>query len=328
MKKTEGNQDRSSNQWHEAQLNRRNQREIGRGFEPVHSNLRNQNANPHALGFNGYNNTRNPRNQSFNPSVQGFSDRNNARRAPIARGKEVWGRKSQTETSKEGEERGMIFQDNQGVIRSIHLQPVGNGWLNRSASHVKKGNQVTAAQGKEDQQSTVQKSAEILNQVVVEENNNEESSHSTQGFESFVRESIVSDTEDEHISPTIKAQEWEAQVIECAEVVRQQQEIERNALALNSPVVIDSNIRASQIQGINIEVGLQSRDTKKASRKARRRNLYEGSLSLSDNEYYEEYVSDSDLDGQEQDITSDELRTTIALGNTLEIDFAKSDILK
>ncbi|KAI8570602.1 hypothetical protein RHMOL_Rhmol01G0048300 [Rhododendron molle] len=211
MKKTEGNQDRSSNQWHEAQLNRRNQREIGRGFEPVHSNLRNQNANPHALGFNGYNNTRNPRNQSFNPSVQGFSDRNNARRAPIARGKEVWGRKSQTETSKEGEERGMIFQDNQGVIRSIHLQPVGNGWLNRSASHVKKGNQVTAAQGKEDQQSTVQKSAEILNQVVVEENNNEESSHSTQGFESFVRESIVSDTEDEHISPTIKAQEWEAQ---------------------------------------------------------------------------------------------------------------------
>ncbi|KAF7113188.1 hypothetical protein RHSIM_RhsimUnG0151500 [Rhododendron simsii] len=195
-------------------------------------------------------------------------------------------------------------------------------------SHIKKGNQVTAAQGKEDQQSIVQKSAEILNQVVVEENNNEESSHSTQGLESFVQDSIVSDTEDEHISPTNKAQECEAQVIECAEVVSQQQAIERNALTLNSPEVIDSNIRASQIQGINIEVNLQPRDTKKASRKARRRNLYEGSLSLSDKEYYEEYVSDSDLEGQEQDMTSDELRTTIALGNTLEIDFAKSDILK
>ncbi|KAI8570579.1 hypothetical protein RHMOL_Rhmol01G0046000 [Rhododendron molle] len=95
--------------------------------------------------------------------------------------------------------------------------------LGNAQSHVKKSNQVTTAQGKEDRQSTVQKSAEILNQVVVEENNNEESSHSTQGLESLVRESIVSaDTEDEHTSHTIKAQEWEAQVIECAEVVRQQ----------------------------------------------------------------------------------------------------------
>ncbi|KAI8570572.1 hypothetical protein RHMOL_Rhmol01G0045300 [Rhododendron molle] len=146
MKKTEGNKDRSSNQWHEAQLNRRNQRDIGRGFEPVHSNLRNQNANPHALGFNGYNNTRNPRNQSFNPSVQGFSDRNNARRAPIARGKEAWGRKSQTETS-EGNNVTKRNKDadvdtDKEFNTSPHAILLGN-----AQSHVKKGNQVTAAQG-------------------------------------------------------------------------------------------------------------------------------------------------------------------------------------
>ncbi|KAF7127782.1 hypothetical protein RHSIM_Rhsim11G0108900 [Rhododendron simsii] len=104
------------------------------------------------------------------------------------------------------------------------------------------------------------------------------------------------------------------------------QEIETTALVVNSPVEIDSNVRASQIQGINLHVDFRARDNKKGSRKARRCKLYDLSQSYEGNN--DEYVSDSFSEGQEQDMTSEELQTIVAAGNTLEIDFAHSDILK
>ncbi|KAI8563374.1 hypothetical protein RHMOL_Rhmol03G0107100 [Rhododendron molle] len=153
------------------------------------------------------------------------------------------------------------------------------------ACHARKDNHVLVAQGLEGQQTKVQKLAEISNQEVVEESNKEEKSHSTQGLDSVVQDSVDPgiESEEERISLLNKDHQREAQVIESAEVIRQQQEIETNALAVNSPVEIDSNVRGSQIQGINLHVDFRVRDTKKGSRNARRPNLYELSQSYEDN---------------------------------------------
>ncbi|KAG5543456.1 hypothetical protein RHGRI_016252 [Rhododendron griersonianum] len=181
------------------------------------------------------------------------------------------------------------------------------GTTGRASCHAKEDNQVLATQGLEDQQTNIQKSDEILNQDVGEESNKEENSHFTQGLDSVVQDSVDSEieSEEEHISPLNEDHHREAQVIESVEGIRQQQEIETNALAVNSPVEIDSNVRASQIQGINLHVDFRARDTEKGSRKARRRNLYELSQSFEGNK--DEYVSDSYSEGQEQDMTSEEL---------------------
>ncbi|KAF7132286.1 hypothetical protein RHSIM_Rhsim09G0039900 [Rhododendron simsii] len=62
------------------------------------------------------------------------SKRNTNLRATIQnRGKEVWRRKGNPESSKQGEVRGNQIQEEQELRGSIQIQPVGNGWLFRSA---------------------------------------------------------------------------------------------------------------------------------------------------------------------------------------------------
>ncbi|KAF7132372.1 hypothetical protein RHSIM_Rhsim09G0175800 [Rhododendron simsii] len=139
-----------------------------------------------------------------------------------------------------------------------------------TAYHAKKDNQELVAKVLEDQQTKAQKSAENSNQEVVVESDKEEKSHSTQSLDSVVQDSVDPrmESEEEQISSLIKDHQREDQVIENAEVLRQQLEIETNALAVYSLVEIDSNVRASQIKGINLHVDFRGRDNKKGSRKA------------------------------------------------------------
>lgn len=62
--------------------------------------------------------------------TQGF---NGTRSEFEIRGKEIWRKKNQAESSTRREDGATILQKDQGTVKSIHLQPIGNGWLARSA---------------------------------------------------------------------------------------------------------------------------------------------------------------------------------------------------
>ncbi|KAI8552717.1 hypothetical protein RHMOL_Rhmol06G0288500 [Rhododendron molle] len=57
--------------------------------------------------------------------------RHNPKRNSV--GKEIWRRKGQQESSKQDEDKGKKGQGVQENIENIQIQPVGNGWLDRSA---------------------------------------------------------------------------------------------------------------------------------------------------------------------------------------------------
>ncbi|KAF7112719.1 hypothetical protein RHSIM_RhsimUnG0200600 [Rhododendron simsii] len=80
------------------------------------------------------NNRRNGRNMSKGVSHNEVWRRKEqpkeTRQREESRGKEMWRRKEQTESSKQGGGKG---KDQQPTTTNIHLQPVGNGWLYRSA---------------------------------------------------------------------------------------------------------------------------------------------------------------------------------------------------
>ncbi|XP_058203039.1 uncharacterized protein LOC131317507 [Rhododendron vialii] len=128
MKKIARDQDRNSDRSQGTQQMQLNQRNTERGIVPFQLNPRNQRINQQAEGFKGHNNPRNNTNQSFNTAIHGRSHNDHSKKE---RGKEIWRWKDQAEASKQGE--GNPIQDNHGVVNSIHLQPVGNGWLERSA---------------------------------------------------------------------------------------------------------------------------------------------------------------------------------------------------
>ncbi|KAI8542689.1 hypothetical protein RHMOL_Rhmol08G0158200 [Rhododendron molle] len=77
----------------------------------------------------------------------------------------------------------------------------------------------------------------------------EESSNSTQGLDSFIQDSVsLSQNKDLHpLNPNVQAQCHEAQQANRTIQLRQQEEVKRNIMLLNSLVVIDSNcnLRAS-----------------------------------------------------------------------------------
>ncbi|KAG5562078.1 hypothetical protein RHGRI_004952 [Rhododendron griersonianum] len=143
------------------------------------------------------------------------------------------------------EKDNSAIERNEGVKGDLLINTKAHAVsLENTACHVKKDNQVLVAQGPEDQQTKVQKPAEISNQEGVEESSKKEKSHSTQDLDSVVQDSVDPGiaSEEERISLLNKDHQSEAQVIKSAEVIRQQQEIETNALAVNSPVEIDSNV--------------------------------------------------------------------------------------
>lgn len=69
-------------------------------------------------------------------SITGKNDfQSNGRHNPKRNlvGKEIWRRKGQQESSKQGEDKGKKGQGVHENIENIQIQPVGNGWLDMSA---------------------------------------------------------------------------------------------------------------------------------------------------------------------------------------------------
>ncbi|KAG5547505.1 hypothetical protein RHGRI_013259 [Rhododendron griersonianum] len=138
----------------------------------------------------------------------------------------------------------------------------------------------------------------------------EESSISVQGLDSFIQDSVspLHEIDKGPEIPNVQAHTSETQ----------QQEIDRNIVLLNSPMVIDSNcnIRASQLEGINLQVELNPI----SARKAIKSQIYEECMSTRGAEYEdEEYVSDT-LE-HEEELIEEELQSTLEAGNILGIEY-------
>ncbi|KAG5541567.1 hypothetical protein RHGRI_021413 [Rhododendron griersonianum] len=116
----------------------------------------------------------------------------------------------------------------------------------------------------------------------------DESSNSFQGLDSFIQDSVspLHEIDKGPETPNVQAHSSETQQVGKITALFQQQEIDRNVVLLNSPMVIDSNcnIRASQLEGINLQVELNPR----SARKAVRSQIYEECMSTGEGEYEDE----------------------------------------
>lgn len=155
----------------------------------------------------------------------------------------------------------------------------------------------------------------------------EENSNSTQALDSIIQDS-VSPLQEESKSPEKshdQAHTSEAQQVGKINFLRQQQEIDRNILLLNSPVVIDSNtdLHASQLKGINLQVELNPRIVRKTIRSKK----YEDCMNSEGEEHEEEdYVSDTQE--HEEELVEEELQFTKEAGTILGIEYVDTDIMR
>ncbi|KAG5555685.1 hypothetical protein RHGRI_006361 [Rhododendron griersonianum] len=204
--------------------------------------------------------------------------------------------------------------------------------LENSTVHAGENNQAVVAvtintKVMDDRQLKLPESATNPILELVEVSNNE-GTQFTHGLESIVQDSLKADLENETSSLKSVVQESEALVIESQEGIYLHQEIEKNAGVNNSPGSLDSNcqLRASQVQGITLQVELHPNDSRKEHRKKLRRQQYDNSQSQRYEENQEGDSAESDSDEQRQAMLEYELQSTTDVGNRLGIRYEKGDI--
>lgn len=179
-----------------------------------------------------------------------------------------------------------------------------------------------------EQQSRIPMSAE-LNAQDKDERVHEENSNSTQFLDSIVEDSIGPLLEDGQVrknssedSLKDSAHSGEAQDLPDAGLEELQREAERNLGFISGPIVIDSNtnLRASQIEGINLEVELNPKNYRKTLRSL----TYEACMNSQEcAELHNKLIVGAN--DQEQNAVLKELNQTKTTGEKLGIQFNFTD---